>query len=96
MSPNYFKIGKDKFVAIHDIEEAWSRATLLSATSGERIWVFKPIMFSGPWQECPIIGHRPLSEIAKDLQETLALPDSPTKRGLILKYREEYKAANER
>lgn len=94
MVRNYFKVGKSNVVFITRIDEAWQEASALSDKTGDRIWIFKPVLSPGPWQNCPIIGHRPIEDIAKDLREAFDLPESATKRGLVEKYREEYKAAS--
>lgn len=65
---NYFKTHNGHLFFFHDsvpesVESAYRTALLLD----ENPSVFRPARFAGPWDACPVIGHRRREEILQDL-----------------------------
>ena len=69
---NYFKTSAGAFVfffgnVLESVEDAYAAVTLQAPD--EQPVLFAPVAFAGPWQACPIVGHRRREDIAAELVE---------------------------
>jgi hypothetical protein len=70
---NYFKVGSHLFFFVDSVPESVEDAYVAATMTGDAS-VFHPARIAGPWDSCPVIGHRPIEEIRRDLANGSSLP----------------------
>lgn len=78
---NYFKAAGHLFFFHDAVPESVESAFRAAVFVAENPAIFRPSQFAGPWDACPVIGHRPRADILRDLstetdeEELLRLSD---------------------
>lgn len=65
---NYFKSRNGHvFFFFDNVPESVESAYRAAVFVDDAPSIFRPPQFAGPWDACPIVGHRPRTEILRDL-----------------------------
>jgi len=72
-SSNYFKTIDGSFFFFNEhfpisVSQAFRAA--LGGPDDPLPAIYSPVWIAGPWDQCPIVGHRPRKKVLKDLART--------------------------
>ncbi len=68
MMKNYLKTKSGRiFTFVDTVPESLESAWLAAVFDGTPICIYRPARFEGPWDTCPVIGHRTRGEVLADL-----------------------------